>query len=116
MIHVGSMVAQSELKPSVEARASSSPERDSRRFLRGVMWTAVLGLLLLAIGLAVPDLRTVLSRVAHATVGWLMLAVALEVASCLGYVAVLRLVMPGAPSVPAGAPAVAVARPSELAA
>jgi uncharacterized membrane protein YbhN (UPF0104 family) len=53
---------------------------------------------LLAIGLAVPDLRTVLSRVAHATVGWLMLAVALEVASCLGYVAVLRLVMRGAPA------------------
>jgi uncharacterized membrane protein YbhN (UPF0104 family) len=98
MVHVGPIVAQSESPPSTEARASSSPERDSRRFLRGVIWTAVLALLLLAIGLAVPDLRTVLSRVAHATVGWLMLAVALEIASCLGYVAVLRLVMRGAPA------------------
>ena len=49
--------------------------------------------MLLAIGLAVPGLRDVLDRVAHAHAGWLVLAVALEIASCLGYVAVVRLVI-----------------------
>src|SRR5690242_12564318 len=53
--------------------------------------------MLLAIGFAVPDLRDVLDRVAHAHAGWLVLAVALEVASCLGYVAVVRLVIGDAP-------------------
>ncbi len=57
-----------------------------------------LGVLLLAIGLAVPDLREVLRRVAHAETGWLVLAVALEVASCLGYVATVRLVLNRGPA------------------
>jgi uncharacterized membrane protein YbhN (UPF0104 family) len=62
-----------------------------------VIWTAALLLLLLAIGLAVPDLRDVLARVATAEPGWLALAAALEIASCLGYVAVVRLVLSKGP-------------------
>ena len=58
----------------------------------------MLAVLLLAIGLAVPDLRGVLERVAEASPGWLALAVGLEVASCLGYVAVVRLVLHRAPA------------------
>ncbi len=76
----------------------STPERDAHRLRNGVIWTAALALLLLAIGLAVPDLRGVLDRVSHAAPGWLMLGVALEILSCLGYVVTLRLVLPRGPA------------------
>jgi len=64
----------------------------------GIIWTLALALLLLGIGFAVPDLREVLRRVAHAATGWLLLALALEVASCLGYVATVRLVLHRGPA------------------
>jgi uncharacterized membrane protein YbhN (UPF0104 family) len=64
----------------------------------GLVWTAVLALLLLGIGLAVPDLRGVLDRASEANLGWLGLAVALEVASCLGYVGTVRLVLSRGPA------------------
>jgi uncharacterized membrane protein YbhN (UPF0104 family) len=75
-------------------------ERDAHRLRTGLIWTAVLGLLLLAIGLAVPDLRGILDRVAHAHLGWLLLAAALELLSCLGYVATVRLVLHRGPKQP----------------
>jgi uncharacterized membrane protein YbhN (UPF0104 family) len=75
------------------AEAESTPERDAHRLRNGVIWTAVLALLLLGIGLAVPDLRGVLSTASHASVSWLALGIALEVGSCLGYVLVVRLVL-----------------------
>jgi uncharacterized membrane protein YbhN (UPF0104 family) len=74
-------------------QVTSSPERDAHRLRNGLLWTAGLIVLLLAIGLAVPDLREVLERVAKATPGWLVLGVLLEIASCLGYVATVRLVL-----------------------
>jgi uncharacterized membrane protein YbhN (UPF0104 family) len=75
----------------------STPERDAHRLRNGIIWAAALLLLLFAIGLAVPDLRSVLHRVADAAPGWLIAAVALEVLSCLGYVATVRLVLRRAP-------------------
>ena len=45
------------------------------------------------IGLAVPDLRGILRTASHASVWWLVLGVALEVGSCLGYVLVVRHVL-----------------------
>jgi uncharacterized membrane protein YbhN (UPF0104 family) len=48
---------------------------------------------LLAIGLAVPDLRGVLDRVASAEPVWVALAIGLEIASCVGYVVFVRLVL-----------------------
>jgi uncharacterized membrane protein YbhN (UPF0104 family) len=81
----------------VTIEQAGTPERDAHRLRNGIAWTAGLLLLLLAIGLAVPDLRSVLSRVANAEPGWVVLAVALEIASCLGYVATLRLVLPRGP-------------------
>jgi len=74
-------------------QVTSSPERDAHVLRNGIIWTAVLLVLALAIGLAVPDLRNVLHRMAEAAPGWLILAVALELASCLGYVATVRLVL-----------------------
>ena len=82
-------------QPAVEHadEDGSSAEGDAHRLRNGVIWTVALGVMFLAIGFAVPDLRDVLDRVAHAHAGWLVLAVGLEVASCLGYVAVVRLVI-----------------------
>jgi uncharacterized membrane protein YbhN (UPF0104 family) len=81
-------------QPAVEhVGEDSSAEGDAHRLRNGVIWTVALGVMFLAIGFAVPGLRDVLNRVAHAHAGWLVLAVGLEVASCLGYVAVVRLVI-----------------------
>ena len=76
----------------------TTPDRDAHRLRNGVIWTAALLILLLGIGLAVPDLRGVLERVADAGPGWVLLAIALEVASCLGYVATVRLVLSRGPA------------------
>ena len=76
----------------------ATPERDAHRLRNGLIYTLALGVLLLAIGLAVPDLRDVLARVAHAHAGWIVLAVVLEILSCLGYVAVVRLVLNRGPA------------------
>ncbi len=76
---------------------ASSPDRDAHRLRNGLIWTGALALLLLGIGLAVPDLRDILHRAADAQLGWLALGVILEIASCLGYVAVVRLVLHRAP-------------------
>jgi uncharacterized membrane protein YbhN (UPF0104 family) len=85
---------QTKVAPEgVAQEPSSSAEGDAHRLRNGVVWTLSLAVILLAVGLAVPDLRGVLDRVTEAAPGWLLLAVALEVASCLGYVAVVRLVL-----------------------
>ncbi len=77
---------------------TSTVERDAHRLRNGLISTAGLLVLALAIGLAVPDLREVLARIAHAAGGWLVLGVALEMASCLGYVATVRLVLRRGPA------------------
>jgi uncharacterized membrane protein YbhN (UPF0104 family) len=76
-----------------EEVVEGTPERDAHRLRNGVIWVVVLGLLLLGIALAVPDLRSVLKRASDASAWWLALGVALEVGSCLGYVGVVRLVL-----------------------
>src|SRR2546423_1042329 len=77
----------------VSGEQLGSIERDAHRLRNGIIWAAALLLLLLAVGLAVPDLRSVLHRAAKAAPGWLIAGVALELVSCLGYVATVRLVL-----------------------
>jgi uncharacterized membrane protein YbhN (UPF0104 family) len=85
---------ESKVNPEAVANEpASSADGDAHRLRNGLIWTLVLAVILLAIGLAVPDLRGVLDRVTAASPGWLVFAVALEIASCLGYVAVVRLVL-----------------------
>jgi uncharacterized membrane protein YbhN (UPF0104 family) len=83
---------------STTTEAVRSAERDARRLRTGVIWTVALATLLIAVALAVPDLRGVLSRLAHVPLGWVALAIALELASCLGYVVTVRLVLPRGPA------------------
>ena len=78
--------------------AEDAPDRDARRLRNGLLWSAGLGLLAVAVALAVPDLRGVLTRATHAQAIWLVVAGLLEVASCLGYVAILRLVLHRGPA------------------
>jgi uncharacterized membrane protein YbhN (UPF0104 family) len=82
---------------TIPEELNDTPERDAHRLRNGVIWAVGLALMLLAIGLAVPDLRGVIDRASNAHVGWLVLALALELASCLGYVATMRLVLPRGP-------------------
>jgi uncharacterized membrane protein YbhN (UPF0104 family) len=83
---------------AAQPHQANAVHRDGRRLRNGALWAAALLLLLLGIGLAVPDLRGVLDRASQAAPGWLVLAVALELASCLGYVATMRLVLPRGPA------------------
>jgi uncharacterized membrane protein YbhN (UPF0104 family) len=103
IVFVQPILDKSTVPVSVAPAASdgeldSSAEGDAHRLRNGVIWTVALGLMFLAIGLAVPDLRHVLARVSEAHAGWLILAAALEVGSCLGYVAVVRLVLSKGPA------------------
>jgi uncharacterized membrane protein YbhN (UPF0104 family) len=100
---VGSKIVHVVRMAFVEQPANSDGNRegvrrDTRRLRNGLIWTGGLAAMLLGIGLAVPDLRGVIDRASHAGVGWLAIGVGLEVASCLGYVAVMRLVLPRAPA------------------
>jgi uncharacterized membrane protein YbhN (UPF0104 family) len=83
--------------PAPEEPTAETVEQQAHRLRNGLIYTTVLAVLLLGVGLAIPDLRGVLERAANAHWGWLVLAAALEIASCLGYVAVVRLVMRRAP-------------------
>ncbi|MBV8989254.1 MAG: flippase-like domain-containing protein [Solirubrobacterales bacterium] len=83
---------------SAPEQFTNTSEHDAHRLRNGVIWTAALLVLLLGIGLAIPDLRGVLERVTDASPGWVVLAIALEVASCLGYVAAVRLVLRRGPA------------------
>ncbi len=89
-----------ESSPEAEgARAGeSTPEGDAHRLRNGVLWAVVLAVLLLGIALAVPNLRSVLDRAVEASWGWLILGIALELASCIGYVGVVRLVLRRGPA------------------
>jgi uncharacterized membrane protein YbhN (UPF0104 family) len=86
------------VRSPVKSETGSSAAGDAHRLRNGLIWTLALAAMLLAIALAVPDLRGVLERVGHAAPGWLVVAVSLEIASCLGYVAVVRLVLRDAPA------------------
>lgn len=69
----------------------------SRRLRNAVVWVVVAAGLVVALLLAVPDLRSVGRRITHMDTRWLAVAVVLELVSCLGYVAVVRLVFPTVP-------------------
>jgi MFS family permease len=85
--------------PAPKQPSPAPPGRSAhqRRLRNGTAFAAVLSVLMGALILAVPGLRTVTHRVAHANPGWIALAVALELASCVGYVVAFVLVFPAAP-------------------
>jgi len=70
---------------------------EGRRLTTAIVWVALAGALVVALLFAVPDLRRVGHRITHMDARWLALAVALELASCVGYVLVFRLTFPTVP-------------------
>ncbi len=64
----------------------------SRRLRNNLITLAVFFMLLIALILAVPGLRSVGERITDAQPGWVALAVALELLSCAGYVVLFGLV------------------------
>ena len=68
-------------------RTRATGVRIARRLLAPVILTAAIGSLLLA----VPPLRGVATEIAHLRPGWILAAIALEVASCLAFVVIFRL-------------------------
>jgi uncharacterized protein (TIRG00374 family) len=70
---------------------------DAHRLRRGLISTVVVAALLLAIAFAVPGLKSVLDEIGNASPGWLVIGVGFELLSCVGYVMVVRLILPHGP-------------------
>jgi uncharacterized membrane protein YbhN (UPF0104 family) len=72
----------------------STPERpalDRRALRRRVITLPLLGLCLLAVVLAVPDLQPVIGEIADMNAALVVAAIALEIASCASFVVIFRL-------------------------
>jgi uncharacterized membrane protein YbhN (UPF0104 family) len=91
--------------PQAGGEASSAPtdipsftEQDSaRRLRRGLITLAILVAMVVGLLLAVPGLEGVKDAIGRMSPGWLGLAVALEILSCLGYVVAFLQVFDRAP-------------------
>jgi uncharacterized protein (TIRG00374 family) len=82
-------------RPPAAATASPPPggqEERGRQLGRSIVSLLILGVLIVALLLAVPGLNGVAQKLRHAEPGWIALAVALEFLSCVGYVLIFELV------------------------
>jgi uncharacterized membrane protein YbhN (UPF0104 family) len=75
-----------------------SPPQPRRRVAGRVTAAVLLSAAVATLLLAVPPLRGVASRIAHMSLGWIGLAAALELASCLAFVVIFRLFFDGLPA------------------
>jgi uncharacterized membrane protein YbhN (UPF0104 family) len=83
--------------PALEGRLEDVALDEGHRLRDGAIWLVVLAALVVALLLAVPGLQGVANRIADVSPGWIVLAVVLEVASCVGYVLAFELVFYRAP-------------------
>src|SRR5665648_505546 len=72
-------------------------EQSSRTLVRGLISLAILVAIVAGLLLAVPGLHGVAELVGNMNAGWLILAVTLEVLSCVGYVVAFLQVFERAP-------------------
>jgi uncharacterized membrane protein YbhN (UPF0104 family) len=77
--------------------ATTSNRQIARRILTALIASAAIASLLLA----VPSLKGVAHQIAHLQAGWVIAAVALELASCLAFIAIFRLFFDQLPARPA---------------
>jgi uncharacterized membrane protein YbhN (UPF0104 family) len=81
-----------------EIESAGAPGHDpSRRLRHGLIALVILVALVVGLGLAVPGLHKVGHTVVHMSGGWVAVAVALEILSCLGYVLAFLQVFDRAP-------------------
>jgi uncharacterized membrane protein YbhN (UPF0104 family) len=82
--------------PGSAAVTTSVPDSDSaavttaRHLVRRLVGALLLAVALATLLLAVPPLRGVARQIGHMAPGWIVAAVALEIASCLGFVVIFR--------------------------
>jgi len=81
----------------VEVRLGDTAVDEARRLRRGLISLVILGVLILGLLLAVPGLRHIADRLTDVNPWWLVLAVVLEVVSCVGYVLAFQHVFRRAP-------------------
>jgi len=86
-----------DVDPEEGEQDEQSAASDAHRLRRGLISTVVVAALLLAIAFAVPGLKSVLDEIANASPGWLVIGVGFELLSCVGYVMVVRLILPHGP-------------------
>lgn len=77
----------------LDDRAPGRRTRIGQRVAASILMSGVLASLLVA----VPPLRHVASQLTHVDAGWVIVAVALELGSCLGFVVIFRLFFDGVP-------------------
>ena len=78
-------------EPSTDERRGEIEAR-SRSLRNGLISLAIFFVLLVALLLAVPGLRSAADFISDANIGWVLLGIGLEVLSCAGYVVVFHLV------------------------
>jgi uncharacterized membrane protein YbhN (UPF0104 family) len=81
--------------------ASSADPRPRGRITARLAMAVLLSVALGSLLLAVPGLHGVASQVEHMRLGWIGVAIALELASCLGFVVIFRLFFDELPAGPA---------------
>jgi len=91
---MGRIAAQQEQPPAGvtpdEQRGAMAAH--SRSLRNNIISLAVFFVLVAALLFAVPDLRSAADHISDADVGWLLLAILLEILSCIGYVVLFDLV------------------------
>lgn len=87
---------EDDARPGTETTEQEAADR-GRQLRRSLISLAILGVLIVALLFAVPGLNGVEKLMRQADPWWLVAAVVLEVASCLGYVLVVQLVFARAP-------------------
>jgi uncharacterized membrane protein YbhN (UPF0104 family) len=85
-------LSNEEFEPtmSFDTETDRSP-RTSARIARRLLAPVILSVAIESLVLAVPPLRGVARQIAHLSPAWLLVAVALEIGSCLGFVVIFRL-------------------------
>lgn len=76
----------------MQSESSITPQIIGRRGISGrLVGCALLSVAVASLALAVPPLRSVAAQLTHLSAGWIAAAIALELASCVGFVAIFRL-------------------------
>jgi uncharacterized membrane protein YbhN (UPF0104 family) len=70
---------------------SATAVKSSSQITRRVAGVALLSAAMVSLLLAVPGLRGVAAQIAHLQAGWVVVALALELGSCIGFVVIFRL-------------------------
>jgi uncharacterized membrane protein YbhN (UPF0104 family) len=84
-------------RPSAPVADRPGPQTGGRASVRStrlasrLVGSALLSAIVFSLVVAVPPLRRVMARLTHLHAGWIAAAIALELASCLGYVVIFRL-------------------------